>query len=152
MTLVGRGLEVVISLDEHGVVDEQTQGVWEALETVFKDGIENFRIEDSLVVFGHGMGLVLLFKPHQTTCGRTLNTPVFWGDPMAGISGSSATLHGQKSRPSATSFYATLTEPYSVQTVARKGRSHRFRWIERMRGFDSLYPLFFHKAFTGEEL
>ena len=55
-------------------------------------------------------------------------------------------------RPSATSFHATLTEPYSVQTVARKGRSHRFRWIERMRGFDPLYPLFFHKAFTGEEL
>ena len=100
MTLVGRGLEVVISLDEHGVVDEQTQGVWEALETVFKDGVEDFRIEDSLVVFGHGMGLVLLFKPHQTICGRTLNTPVFWGDPMAGISGSSATLHGQKFRPS----------------------------------------------------
>jgi len=34
----------------------------------------------------------------------------------------------------ATSFHTTLTMPYFVQTVARRGRSHRFRWTERTRG------------------
>jgi hypothetical protein len=44
------------------------------------------------------MCLVFAFKPHQTTCDRTLDAILFLGDPMAGISGSSATLHGQKFR------------------------------------------------------
>jgi len=34
----------------------------------------------------------------------------------------------------ATSFHATLTMPYFVQTVDRLGRSYRLRWTERMRG------------------
>jgi len=78
VTLVGSGVEVVISLNEHGVIDEKAQGIREAVETVFKDTIEDFGIKGSMVLFGHGMCLVLISKPHQTTCDRTLTTPFFW--------------------------------------------------------------------------
>ena len=51
--------EMLTSFDEHGVIDQQTQGVREAGETVFKDNVEDFGIKGNLALFGHGMCLVL---------------------------------------------------------------------------------------------
>lgn len=77
VALIRSRMEVVAALDEHGVVDEQAQGIWDASEPVFEDSIEDFRIESNVVLFGHGMCLVFLFKHHQTTCDRTLTTLFF---------------------------------------------------------------------------
>ena len=58
-------------------------------------------------------------------------------------------LENQQRSPT-TSFHTTFTIPYLVQTVARRGRSHRFRWIERMRGY--LAAATFYEMIFGENV
>ena len=79
--LVGRGVEVVISLSEHGLVDDETQGGIEAVEAAFQDDVEDFRIEGWIGGVRSWDCVCFCSKPHQTTCDRTLTTPDFLGDP-----------------------------------------------------------------------
>ena len=53
-TLVGSGAQMPVALDEHGVVDQERDGLGQAVEASGEDGVENFIGQANLVLFGHG--------------------------------------------------------------------------------------------------
>lgn len=64
-------LEMLASFDEHGVIDQHGDGLWQTLESGIEDGVENVMGEGNIVMFGHGCGELSCGKPNHTL-GRTL--------------------------------------------------------------------------------
>ena len=100
VTLVGSGMEVVTSLDEHGVIDEEAQGIREAVEAMFKDSVEDFGIEGRLGLFSHRIVVGLVFQTSSDRLCPDTNHPFFlairWPEFLAVSLRSTARNSGQR--------------------------------------------------------